>query len=147
MTGFYMKRNTRLKWAKRIFMRLKEWGSLATRFLLMKIIFFPKSNKNVIYIQKYIYNIYSIIQYYTYTVLYSIYTYMAFTTEGLLEVPIESWPEWNLNRLSYHAMSSTHTQSQLCTATPIATFAQSPISFRLLPSSVTTFILIEIFLR
>ena len=26
-----------------------------------------------------------------------IYIYMVFTTEGLLEVAIESWPEWGLN--------------------------------------------------
>ena len=83
--------------------------------------------------------------------------YMVFTTIALLEVAIESWPEWDLNhdhwipfrrsnRLSYQAMSSTHTQSQLCTATLISSFAQCPISFRLLPSSVATFILTEIFL-
>ena len=51
------------------------------------------------------------------------------------------------NRLSYRAMSSACTQSQLCTATPISLFAQCPISFRLLPLSVATFILIEVFLR
>ena len=51
------------------------------------------------------------------------------------------------NRLSYQAMSSTHTQSQLCPATPISTFVQCQVSFRLLPSSVTTFALIEICLR
>ena len=34
---------------------------------------------------------------------------MVFTTEELFEVAIESWPEWDLNRLSYQAMSSTHT--------------------------------------
>ena len=48
---------------------------------------------------------------------------------------------------SYQAMSSTHTQSQLCTATPISSFAQCPISFRLFRSSVATFNLIEVFLR
>ena len=26
-----------------------------------------------------------------------IYIYMVFTTEGFLEVAIESWPEWDLN--------------------------------------------------
>ena len=26
-----------------------------------------------------------------------IYLYMVFTTEGFLEVAIESWPEWDLN--------------------------------------------------
>ena len=41
-------------------------------------------------------------------------------------------------------MSSTRTQSQLCTATPISSFVQCPISFQLLPSSVPTFNLIEI---
>ena len=40
-------------------------------------------------------------------------------------------------------MSSTRTQSQLCTATPISSFVQCHISFRLLPSSVATFVLIE----
>ena len=76
---------------------------------------------------------------------------MVFTTEGLLEVAIESRPEWDLNpqplnsvqtlyRLSDLAMSSTRTQSQLCTVTPVSLFAQCPISFRLLPSSVATFI-------
>ena len=34
---------------------------------------------------------------------------MVFTTEELFEVAIESWPEWDLNQLSYQAMSSTHT--------------------------------------
>ena len=37
---------------------------------------------------------------------------MVFTTEGFLEVAIESWPEWDLN------------QSQLC----IATLISSPCS-------------------
>ena len=48
---------------------------------------------------------------------------MVFTTEGLFEVAIESWPEWDLNprpmntfrrsnRLSYQAMSSTRTQPE-----------------------------------
>ena len=48
---------------------------------------------------------------------------------------------------NYQAMSSTHTQSQPCTATPTSSFALSPISFRLLPSLATTFILTEIGLR
>ena len=51
------------------------------------------------------------------------------------------------NRLSSQALSSTRTQSQFCTATPNSSFVQWPVSFRLLPSSVATFILIEIFLR
>ena len=40
-------------------------------------------------------------------------------------------------------MSSTRTQSQLCTATPISSFVQCQVSFRLLPSSIATFVLIE----
>ena len=87
-----------------------------------------------------------------------IYMYMVFTTEALLEVAIESWPEWDLNhdhwipfrrcnRLSYQAMSPARTQSQLCTATPSSSFVQCQVLFRLLHSSVATFILIEIFLR
>ena len=54
---------------------------------------------------------------------------MVFTSERLLEVATESWLEWDSdhwspfrgsNRLSYQAMSSTRTQSQLCTAPPIS---------------------------
>ena len=44
-------------------------------------------------------------------------------------------------------MSSTRTQSQLCTATPFSSFVQCDISFRLLPSPVATFVLIEVLLR
>ena len=83
---------------------------------------------------------------------------MVFTTKGFFQVAMESCPEWDLNprllnpfrrsnRLSYQAMSSTRTQSQLCTATPISSFVQCHISFRLLPSSVATFVLIEVLLR
>ena len=80
---------------------------------------------------------------------------MVFTTERFLEVAIESWPEWDLNPrplnsvfrrsnpLSFQAMSSTRFQSQFCTASPISSFVQCQISFRLLPSSVPMFILIE----
>ena len=57
--------------------------------------------------------------------------HLVFITEGFLEVAIKSWPEWDLNsrppnsvrcsnRLSYQAMTSTSTQSQLCTATSIS---------------------------
>ena len=60
---------------------------------------------------------------------------MVFTTEGFVEVAIESWPQWDLNartqfRLEYpywlscQVMRSTRTQSQLCTASPIVSFAQ-----------------------
>ena len=40
-------------------------------------------------------------------------------------------------------MSSTRTLKQLCTATPILLLFQCQVSFRLLPSSVAMFILIE----
>ena len=67
--------------------------------------------------------------------MHSIYIAYAFTTEGFLEVAIESWPEWDLNprpknsfrcsnQLSYQAMNSTCTKNQLCTATLISSFAQ-----------------------
>ena len=32
-----------------------------------------------------------------YIYMYDIYVCMVFTTEGSLEVAIESWPEWDLN--------------------------------------------------
>ena len=51
------------------------------------------------------------------------------------------------NRLIYQAISSTHTQSQPCTATPISLFVQCQAPFRLLPSSVTTLVLIEVCLK
>ena len=65
---------------------------------------------------------------------------MVCITDRFFEVAIESWPEWDLkperlnsiqhsNRLSYQAMSSTCTQSQLSTATPISSFVQCHISF------------------
>ena len=64
--------------------------------------------------------------------------HLVFITERSFEVAIESWPEWNLNlrpltsvQMLYKAMS----YSQLCTATPISSFGQCQISFRLLPST------------
>ena len=41
-------------------------------------------------------------------------------------------------------MSSTRTQNQLCTATPMSSFVQCQVSFRLLPSSAATFVLTDI---
>ena len=59
---------------------------------------------------------------------------MVFTNEGFIEVATENWPEWDLNPrpintvrnnlLSYEAMSSARTKSQLCTATSISSFDQ-----------------------
>ena len=57
---------------------------------------------------------------------------MAFITDRFFEVAIESWPEWDLNPEppnSIQTMSSTCTQSQLSTATPISSFVQCHISF------------------
>ena len=77
---------------------------------------------------------------------------MVFLTGGFFEVAIESWPEWDLNprplnsvQIMNQAINSTRTQSQLCTATPISSFVQFHISFRLLPSSVATYIVYYIF--
>ena len=41
-------------------------------------------------------------------------------------------------------MSSTRTQNQLCTATPMSSFVQCQVSFQLLPSSAATFVLTDI---
>ena len=35
---------------------------------------------------------------YIYIYIYIYILYMVFTTEGFLEVAIECWPEWDLNR-------------------------------------------------
>ena len=51
------------------------------------------------------------------------------------------------DQLSYPAMKSSRTQSQFCAATPVSSRVQCHISFRLLPSLVVTFFLIEIFRR
>ena len=46
----------------------------------------------------YVYVIYTYIYIYIYFYIYIyIYTYMVFTNEGLFEVTIESWLEWDLN--------------------------------------------------
>ena len=50
------------------------------------------------------------------------------------------------NRLSYQAMSSARTHSQFGTATPISPFVQYQISFRLMPSSAATSILMKVFM-
>ena len=56
-------------------------------------------------------------------------------------------PFKRFNRLSYHAMSSTRTQSQIWTATPISSFVQCHISFRLLAFVSRHVNLIEVFCR
>ena len=60
-----------------------------------------------------------------------IYIHTVFITERFFKVAIESWPEWDVN-------------PQPLTATPISSFVQFQFSFRLLPSSVATFVQIEI---
>ena len=81
------------------------------------------------YISKYIFiYVYCILYIYIY-ILY-IYLYIVFTTEGFLEVAIEvglsgiwtqdHWIPFRCsNQLSSQMMSSTRSQIQLCTATPI----------------------------
>ena len=51
------------------------------------------------------------------------------------------------NQLSYQAMSSTRTQTQLCTVAPMSSCVQCHISFRQFSSSVATFIFIKIFVE
>ena len=53
-----------------------------------------------IYMCAYIYVYIHIIYTYTYIYIY-MYVCMIFTTEGSLEVAIESWPEWDLNARLY----------------------------------------------
>ena len=76
---------------------------------------------------------------YIYIYIY-IHIYMVFITDGFFEVAIESFlsgiwthghwiPFWCSNWLSYQAMSSTHTQIQCSTATPVLSFVQCHISF------------------
>ena len=83
-----------------------------------------------------------------------VYMVFTFTTKRFFEVAIESWSECSLNprtlwfcsvAVTDWSISSTNTQSQLCTATPISSFVQCKVSFWLLPSSVATFILIKTF--
>ena len=67
---------------------------------------------------------------YIYIYIY-VYIHTVFMTEGFFKAAIESWPERDLN-------------PQPLTATPISSFVQFQFSFRLLPSSVATFVQIEI---
>ena len=73
-----------------------------------------------LHIYIYIYIIYISYIYIYYIYIYMIYIYLVFTTEGFLAlVGIETTTtELRSNWLSYEAMSSTRTQSQLSTATP-----------------------------
>ena len=79
---------------------------------------------------------------------------MVFTTEGFLKVAIENWREWDVGfertttEFRSEALTDWATGHLLiCTVTSISLFFQCQILFPLLPSSVATFILIEIFLR
>ena len=82
------------------------------------------------YINTYIYISY-IYSFYIYIYIYQCVYVLQQRQKGLFRCA---------NLLSYQAMSSTRTQSQLCTATPILSFVQCQISFWLLPSSVAMFI-------
>ena len=81
---------------------------------------------------------------------------MVFTTEGLLEVAIESWPEWDLNprplnsvqtlqptELSGHEFNSL-SEPTLYSYSNFISLSSVHISFRSLPSSVATFVLSEV---
>ena len=81
---------------------------------------------------------------------------MVLTTDGFWEVALESWPGRTSNQLTlsrhsnevtYQTMSSTCTQSQLCTATPFSLFVQCHISIQ--PFSFVSYhvSLIEVFCR
>ena len=74
---------------------------------------------------------------------------MVFTTEALLEVAIEGWPEWDLNpRPPNSVQTLSHTQCQLCAATAISSLCSVfTFSFRPLLSSVTIFALSGIWHR
>ena len=105
--------------------------------LYIKIIHIIYLYMNIWYVYMYIYVCMGLCMYlYMYVYVY-IYIYI-----------YDHWiPFRRFNRLSYHAMSSTRTKSQLSTATPIPSLVQCRILFRLLSSSVATFILIKILLR
>ena len=81
---------------------------------------------------------------------------MVFTTEGVLEVAIESWPEWNLNpkplnsvetlyptELSGHEFNSL-SQPTLYSYSNFISLSTVHISFPSLHSSVATFALKEV---
>ena len=79
---------------------------------------------------------------------------MIFTTEGFLEVAIESWPEWDLNprtlnsvqrltELSGHEFNSL-SEPTLCSYFNLISLFSVQISFRSLPSSVATIALSEV---
>ena len=42
---------------------------------------------------------------YAYIYIY-MYIYMIFSTKGFLEVTIESWPEWDLNRKTLNSVQT-----------------------------------------
>ena len=69
---------------------------------------------------------------------------MVFTTEELLEVAIESWPERDLNPQPLNSVQTLSGHEFNWHSEPTlyiySSFAQRPISFCLLPSSVATFI-------
>ena len=59
-----------------------------------------QNSLSILYLNIYIYIIYIYICMYMYMhmYIYNIYIiYLAFTTEGLFGIAIESWPEWDLN--------------------------------------------------
>ena len=90
--------------------------------------------------RKYIYGIHH------WRILWSCYRKLVYVLSGISTH--DHWiPFRSSNQLNYQAISSTRTQSQLCTATTISSFLQCQVSVRSFSSSVATFVLIEIFLR
>ena len=82
---------------------------------------------------------------------------MVFTTKGLFEVAIESWPEWDMNpqplnsvqmlyptELSGHEFNS-HSEPMLYSYSNFIVCSVSDFIYAL-PSSAATLILIEVFL-
>ena len=87
---------------------------------------------------------------------------MMFTTEEFLEVAIERWPEWDLNPRPLNSVQTLHptepsghefnshsepTMYTMYSRFNFISLFSVHISFRLLPSSVATFALSEIWHR
>ena len=112
-----------------------------------------------IYYILYIYYIYIYIYMFIYMIYIYIYIYICYSPlkdslKQLWKVGLSGiwnhnhWiPFWRSNQLSYQAMSSARTHNQLCTAIPTLSFVQCQVSFRLLPLSADTSVLIEIIWR
>ena len=82
--------------------------------------------------------------------------YMVFTTDGFLEVAIESWPEWDLNPRPLNSVQTLKPTEVSChefnllpeptlyNYSNFVSLFSIDVSFRSLPSSVVTFALREV---